>query len=172
MFRFLHRALLLVFRRLPVRLRRFIVRRMSPAFTVGSICVIERADGRILLVRLSYRGNWGFPGGLLQSGESAEDAARREAYEETRLRLDLLGPPAVIVEPGPRRIDVVFRCRPAEGEDPDAVTTDSAEIEELRWFGRDALPQLHEEAGTAIMALGRAHAELAQHVDVRGPRGR
>ena len=77
----LHRAALQLFRRLPVKARRRVVRTIAPAYTVGSICVIERADGAVLLVRLSYRNSWGLPGGLLKRGETPEAAARREVKE-------------------------------------------------------------------------------------------
>lgn len=166
----LQRVALRVFRRLPVRGRRFVVRRMSPSYTVGSICVIQREDSRILLVRLSYRGRWGFPGGLLQHGEHPQDCARREAKEETGLDIVLEGPPAVVVEEDPRRVDVIFRASPAPGQDPDRIGTGSPEIDGLRWFHPNELPELHQEAATALMALGRNHAELAQQVEVRGPR--
>ena len=61
-----HRWLLLVYRHLPSRLRRSVVRLVSPTFSVGAICLIERADGRVLLIRQLYRRHWGLPGGLLQ----------------------------------------------------------------------------------------------------------
>lgn len=51
---------------------------------------------RFLLIRDSY-GNWGFPKGHLEDGESPADAARRETGEETGLdRLLLQGPIRVI----------------------------------------------------------------------------
>ncbi len=71
------------FKRMPRGGRLFLVRRITPSFHVGSICVVERADGHVLLVRQSYRrGGWGFPGGLLRRGEEPADAARRELSEE------------------------------------------------------------------------------------------
>jgi 8-oxo-dGTP diphosphatase len=45
-------------------------------------------DGRILLVRTSYRRGLGLPGGGVARGESALDAAVREAREEIGLALD------------------------------------------------------------------------------------
>ena len=46
-----YRVCLRLFQMLPKMLRRWIVRIVSPSFTVGAICVIERPDGHILLVR-------------------------------------------------------------------------------------------------------------------------
>ena len=98
--RTLHRALLRVFRRLPTRLRITAVHLLSPSYTVGAMCVIERADGAVLFVRHSYRPRWGVPGGLSRSGEDVADAARREVAEEAGVAVVLLGEPAVVVDPG------------------------------------------------------------------------
>ena len=151
-----HRLLLLLYRRLPTAGRRFVVRRLTPSYTVGAICVVERGDGAVLLVRLSYRNQWGFPGGLLQRGEEAVDGARREALEEVGLEVEVVGEPAVVVDVGPRRVDVVFRGRPAPGTDTDGLRPRSAEIEEVRWFPEASLPELQHEATQALVALARA----------------
>ena len=89
----------------------------APTFTVGAICVIDRGDGHVLLVRHSYRDRWGFPGGLLKKGEEAADGARREAREEVGLAVELVGEPTVVVAPEPRRVDIVYRARVAPGAD-------------------------------------------------------
>jgi 8-oxo-dGTP diphosphatase len=154
--RVLHLLLLKAYRRLPRRLRRAVIHGLAPSYTVGAICVVERADGRLLLVRHSYRERWGFPGGLLARGEEVDDGARREALEEVGLEVQLTSEPTVVVEPAPRRVDVVFRCRPAEEADADGVAPGSAEIVECRWFPREALPELQHEAAGALVALARA----------------
>jgi 8-oxo-dGTP diphosphatase len=151
----LHRFALHVFRRLPVRARRRVVRTISPAYTVGSICVIERADGAVLLVRLSYRNSWGLPGGLLKRGETPADAARREAMEEVVLDVELLGEPAVVVDADAQRVDIVFPARPAAGVDPTSAQVVSPEIVEVGWFPPGDLPDLQFEASGALMALAR-----------------
>ncbi len=148
-----HLALLHMYRRLPRRLRLFIVHRMTPSFTVGSICVVERDDGALLLVRHSYRRRWGFPGGLANRGEEVADAARREAKEEVGLTIELLGEPAVVVDPDPRRVDIVFRARALRA---DEAAPGSPEIVDLAWFAPDELPELQHEASTALVALARA----------------
>lgn len=151
----LQRLALTLFRRLPVRARRRVVRSITPSFTVGAICVIERADGAVLLARLSYRNSWGLPGGLLKRGESPENAARREVREEAGLEVDLLGDPAVVVDSAAQRVDVVFRARPAAGMDPDALAASSPEIVALGWYQPDDLPDLQFEASGALVAVAR-----------------
>lgn len=145
----------MVFRRLPVRARRRVVRSITPAYTVGSVCVIERADGAVLLVRLSYRNSWGLPGGLLKRGETPADAARREVREESTLEVDLLGDPAVVVDARGQRVDVIFRARIATGHHQASAQPASPEIVEVAWFPRDDLPDLQVETSNALMALAR-----------------
>lgn len=129
---------------------------MAPSFTVGAMCLIERSDGRLLFVRHLYRKRWGVPGGLLQRHETPADAARREVLEEVGLDVELLGEPAVNVDADPRRIDIVFRARPANGAEADDVHPSSVEILEARWFSPIELPELQFETAQAIQALARA----------------
>jgi 8-oxo-dGTP diphosphatase len=152
----LHHLALQVFRRLPVLARRRVVRTIAPGFTVGAICVIERAGGELLLVRQSYRRGWGIPGGLLKRGETPQDAARREVFEEVGLTIELVGEPAVAVAPDARRVDVIFRARPADGVDADVVAPRSPEITEASWFPVDRLPDLQLETSGALVALARS----------------
>jgi 8-oxo-dGTP diphosphatase len=132
-----------------------VVRTIAPAYTVGSVCVIERSDGALLLVRLSYRHSWGLPGGLLKRGETPEDAARREVLEESGLLVELQGDPAVVVDEAAQRVDIVFRARPANGTDPMIVKPSSPEIVEVAWFPADDLPDLQFETSGALVALAR-----------------
>lgn len=120
------------------------------------MCFIERADGRLLLVRLAYRHNWGVPGGLLQRGEDPADGARREVFEEVGLVVDLLGEPVVTVDPEPQRVDIVYRARVAEDSDPDAARSCSPEIVEVAWVAQDELPDLQHETAAALVQLARA----------------
>lgn len=152
----LHLLLLRTYRRLPTWARRRAVRTVAPSFTVGAMCFIERDDGRLLLVRHVYRNWWGVPGGLLERGEDAADGARREVFEEVGLVIDLVGEPRVVVDPEPQRVDIVYRARPADGADPDAVAPGSPEIVEARWFARSELPELQHETVAALMTLARS----------------
>ena len=53
--------------------------------------IIELGDrGIVLIERRNPPHGWAIPGGFIDYGESAEDAARREAKEETGLDVELL----------------------------------------------------------------------------------
>ena len=147
----LHRTLLRVYGRLPERARVGVVHLVAPLHSVGALALVERDDGARLLVRQTYKPGWGLPGGILQRGEYPVDAVVREAREEIGVRLAVVGEPAVVVDPGPRRVDVVFRARVVSGE-PRPV---SDEIAEVRWFAADDLPPLHAEAVSALAAMAR-----------------
>ena len=153
-----HRLLLRVWRRIPRPLRRWTVRLVAPSFTVGATCVVERDDGAILLVRLVYRNGWGLPGGLIKRNEDVADCARREVREEVGLSIDLAGPPAVVVDARPQRVDVVFRARPAAGADPAVAAPRSPEIQEVRWFDPADLPTLQHETVGGLRALAASVA--------------
>jgi 8-oxo-dGTP diphosphatase len=169
MLRRVHVLLLRVFRRLPVGARRRVVRVLAPSFTVGAIAVVERSDGSVLLVRHTYRRRWGTPGGLLSRGETPPDAVRREVAEEVGLDVEIVAEPAIVVDPEPRRVDVIYRCALAAGARADDARPRSPEIEECRWFPADELPELQHETSAALRALARLSVAP---LGVRPPRPR
>jgi 8-oxo-dGTP diphosphatase len=60
-----------------------------PVVAVGAVIV---RDGRALIVKRAHeprQGEWSLPGGLLELGESLEEAVRREVKEETSLDVDV-----------------------------------------------------------------------------------
>lgn len=65
-----------------------------PLIMVGAGVLIIDAQDRLLLGKRSDNGYWGLPGGAMEPGETTEDAARREALEETGLtvgQMELFG---------------------------------------------------------------------------------
>jgi 8-oxo-dGTP diphosphatase len=82
--------------------------------------IIEMADGRIVLIERRYPPpGWAIPGGFVDYGESLEEAAVREAREETCLEVRLLGQLMTYSDPARDRrghtISTVFIAR-ADGE--------------------------------------------------------
>src|SRR5262245_61604161 len=55
--------------------------------TSGAV-VAMWSEGRVLLVRTSYRPQYGLPGGFVSARETPAEAAARELFEELRVRAD------------------------------------------------------------------------------------
>lgn len=135
----LHRWALVLFLRMPRRLRVAAVRVIAPSHTVGAVALVEH-DGRILVLRQHHRAGWTLPGGLVNRGESGDAAVVRELKEEVGLDVVVDLPVGVVVEPRSRRVDVVFHVS-AEG--PVEVQAGSEAIE-AAWLRLDELGEVDE----------------------------
>ena len=108
---------------------------INPRPVAGTIPV--REDGQILLVRRAIEpriGTWVFPGGYMDIGETAEEAATRETLEEANLEVTDLVLVGVFTRPEPGVVVIVYEAR-AVG---DASAGD--ETSEVGWFGIDQIP--------------------------------
>ena len=97
--------------------------------------VIPAEEGVVLIRRGSdpFEGQWALPGGLVEVGETVEEAARREAAEETGLAVELAHLVGVYSEPDrdPRghNVSVAFLASVLSGQL--AAATDAAEVSVL-----------------------------------------
>src|SRR5215212_963937 len=78
---------------LPRKARSTIIWLLNPKFTVGVVGLVHDEEGRILLLKHTYRPGkpWGLPGGGLRPGESLEDCIRREVQEEANIKIQVDG---------------------------------------------------------------------------------
>jgi ADP-ribose pyrophosphatase YjhB (NUDIX family) len=108
---------------------------INPRPVAGAIPV--REDGSVLLVRRAIEpriGTWVFPGGFMDVGETAEEAAARETLEEAHLVVEDLSLIGVYTRIAPGVVVIVYEAR-AVGE---AEAGD--ETSEVRWFLPGELP--------------------------------
>jgi len=128
----------------------------NPKVVVGS--VVRVGDG-VLLCRRAIeprRGFWTLPAGFMELGETVEEGAKREAWEEARARLRLTALLAVYSIP---RIGQVQIMHLAELETPGFEP--GPESLEVRAFGWDEIPW--EE-----LAFPSVHWALTQAREVWG----
>jgi 8-oxo-dGTP diphosphatase len=96
--------------------------------------VLVRDDGRIAVVHRPRYDDWSLPKGKLDPGESFEDGAVREVWEETgvrgRIRAEL--DPVEYVDRKGRDKLVRWYRMDVDGEPDEFVPND--EIDELRWL--------------------------------------
>ena len=118
---------------------------------------VRDAEGRILLQKRAGEVEaWGFPGGAIELGESAENAAIREIFEETGLHVrvdDLIGVYSdyyAVYRNGDRAqtIVIAFYCSVIGGELDDA----NNETDALKFFTPKDIPPLFFPQHTDILS--------------------
>ncbi|SDZ29132.1 ADP-ribose pyrophosphatase YjhB, NUDIX family [Evansella caseinilytica] len=111
----------------------------------SGVCITDD-KGNILLQRRGDKNKWGFPGGALELGESAEECAIREAKEETGLdiKIDyLIGVYTKYFDDYPngdqaQPITFLFKGIVTGG----SLKTDQKETLELKYFNPNQFPSL------------------------------
>ncbi len=91
------------------------------------------SDGRVLLVRRRVSEgqlSWQFPAGAVEPGESDEEAAVREAWEEVGLRVRAVKRLGERIHPATRRMMVYVACEVVDGT---PYVADEEELVEATW---------------------------------------
>ena len=112
---------------------------------VGCGLVIQRSDGRVLLckrLKSPEAGFWNIVGGKVDLMETSDIAARREAEEESGLKIGavdfLCVAEEVIPADGQHWVSLIYVTRDFTGE---ATLTEPDKLSEIGWFDLDDLPQ-------------------------------
>ncbi len=108
---------------------------LDPKVAVGTI--VRGPEGFLLLKRSIEPGygKWTFPGGYVDRGESPEEAAVREAEEETGVRIRLGGMLSLYTFRKRGIIMIVY-----EAEAMDGVAAPTAEALAVEWTAPDRIP--------------------------------
>lgn len=133
-----HSLISRVWRKLPVRMRRWTMRLTHTRFTVTAGAIIFNNKGEVLLLKHRFRAGsgWGLPGGFLEKGEQPIDALQRELLEEIGLDVEEAEVFAARSFKKPTQVEVLFRCR-ANAQ----VKSLNMEVERAEWFAIDSLPE-------------------------------
>ncbi|MCT4596310.1 MAG: NUDIX domain-containing protein [Vallitalea sp.] len=120
----------------------------KPLTLSTSGAIILDKDNKVLLHHRSDNDLWGVPGGIIELGESVEDAAKREVYEETGLiahNLNLFniysGENQHYIYPNGDEVyyvSVVYYTKDYTGE----IQVDGIESKDVKFFDVNNLPQL------------------------------
>ncbi len=131
----------------------------NPRVVVGSVVA---HDGRVLLCRRAIeprRGFWTLPAGFLELGETPEEGAAREAWEEARVRLAFDGLLGVFSIARIGQVQLIFRARFADPAAPSyAAGPESAEVGLFAW---DRIPWAEIAFPSVHWALAAWHAGAA-----------
>lgn len=114
-----------------------------PRKVVAAGALVTSADGRVLVVRPTYKPGWEIPGGCVEDGESARDACARELLEELGIplpvgRLLVLEHQTAQDDKGDSLM-LVYDVTVAA--DPERLRLASEELAEARFVAPDALSE-------------------------------
>lgn len=104
---------------------------VTPVHHVSAAGVVRSEAGEVLLIRSPLRG-WEFPGGMVESRESVQDALKREIWEESGVRVEITGFAGLCKNVELDIVNLEFCCRYLGGE-----LRGSSESLEVRWFSRE-----------------------------------
>lgn len=111
--------------------------------------IVINTEGQVLLQRRRDNNAWGFPGGAMELGESAEEAAIREVQEETGLTIvveKLIGVYTKYFDKYPngdeaQTITFFYQGFISKGE----LISSNEESAELQFFNLDKVPELFNQ---------------------------
>lgn len=124
-------------------------------------CTIPIEGSQVLLIRRGIepaRGRWTFPGGYMDRGETVEQAAIRETWEEVGLDVALDELVGVYSAADSIVVVVVYRAHVVGG-----TLGICSEVQDARWFDFDAIPWNELAFPSSVQALEQLLANRSVH---------
>jgi len=125
---------------------------------VGGVVIHEE---KVLLVKLTYgpvKGKWLIPGGLVDCGETLQDAIKREILEETGVQVQPAGIIGVrsMVRAKDHLTDLycIFICDVVTT--PETLARDELEVSEVRWMPLNELSTNPDVTSYTKLIIDRA----------------
>lgn len=115
-----------------------------PKMALSANAVLRDPQGRVAMVRNTYRDGWSLPGGVVDDNEQPTAACVREVAEELGFTVDRLGP--LLAVQWARRSDgnplqfLSFTFDAGVCPDPAKLRAQPEEIAEIGFFDLDELP--------------------------------
>lgn len=100
---------------------------MEHTHLVSVAALVTNDEGKILLVKSPWRG-WEYPGGLIEPGETFQQALHREIREESGVEVEITGFVGICKNVEKDIVNIDFTCRYVSGE-----LTTSDESTEVIW---------------------------------------
>ena len=100
---------------------------MNPTHFVSVAALVTNDAGEILLVKSPWRG-WEYPGGLIEPGETFQEALHREVREESGVEIEITGFVGICKNIEKDIVNIDFTARYIGGE-----LTTSEESTEVIW---------------------------------------
>lgn len=142
--------------------------RTLPRRYMGAGMLFTDSANNILLLETTYKEFYEIPGGVVESGESPREAARREIQEELGIQVD---PGAMLIvdtrsQPAPKGDAIMIVYDGGIIEDPAALQPDGDEIAQVRLTPVDQLDQVcTPQMATRLRAAIRAR-ELGTTIEI------
>ena len=136
---------------------------------VSADVLLRDEEGRVLLVKPTYKPGWDLPGGMAEANEAPDDAARRELKEELGLDITLHG--LLVVDwvpphgPWDDQLAFIFDGGVLSADRISALSPSDDELGDLHFFtvghAADALGlRLRHRFQRSLVALTRAIPEF------------
>lgn len=119
--------------------------------------VVLQKDGKFLLVQEKnpkVYGKWNLPGGYVDQGETLEEAAIREAFEEVGLKVEIIRQLLVLHRDAQRPVLHAYAAEIISGE----LHSSEEELLDAQWFSLDEIRMMKDQLREVDYVLGAVEA--------------